>query len=65
MVLAISPEHPRAHNGLGNALRNLGRTREAIDAFREALARNRDSAAISKETPALISGEVMLMPRSG
>jgi Flp pilus assembly protein TadD len=33
----LAPEHPKAHNGLGNALFDRGRLREAEAEFREAL----------------------------
>ena len=36
--MAIDPNHARGFNNLGNALRTLGRTREALAAFERAVA---------------------------
>ena len=43
-VLAIKPDLAEAHNGLGDVLRRMGRTKEAIDEFEQAIQMRADYA---------------------
>lgn len=43
-ALALQPDYPNAHYNLGNALKELGRVREAVASYKNALTQNPNSA---------------------